>query len=324
MAEDGETAPEPVWYFAYGSNMSRGTFVERRRMRPLATRWGWLDGYRLCFDLPIGPGERGCASVTAAPGSRVAGVLYRIEHADAERLDRTELGYRRIPVEVAADGGERIAAFTYQSAVPTIGRRPSQRYLGLLLEGARTNGLPPEYVAWLDGFDLAFDEREAKGSTIAERTVRFYFAYDSPAALRASARVADEIARLGVAIDYRPVAALRAADDRRRAALGFLVARAEGRGRAYHDLVCATGFRDGPGVDAGDALAAIAHRAGLDRTRFVAALADAQWAAVLEASEGDARADGVRACPTFVFRGSRFEGEDAIPALAAAIRAVVP
>src|SRR5262245_44283859 len=104
---------DTVWYFAYGSNMSPATFVGRRGMQPLATRWGWLAGYRLRFDLPIGPGERGCANVEHAADASVAGVLYRISHEDAERLDRTEAVYRRVPVEVIADAGERVAAFTY-------------------------------------------------------------------------------------------------------------------------------------------------------------------------------------------------------------------
>ena len=74
-----ESAAEgPCWYFAYGSNMSPAIFLERRGMRPLATRWGWLAGYRLCFDLPIGPGERGCATVDPAEGARIAGVLYAL------------------------------------------------------------------------------------------------------------------------------------------------------------------------------------------------------------------------------------------------------
>jgi 2-hydroxychromene-2-carboxylate isomerase len=313
---------ETLWYFAYGSNMSPGTFVDRRRMRPLATRWGWLAGYRLCFDLPIGPGERGCASVTAAPDARVAGVLYRIDHADADRLDRTELGYRRLLVEVDADGGERIEAFTYQSAVSQPGRRPSERYLGLLLDGARANALPADYVAWLDGFDLAFDERGAEGATIAERTVRFYFTYDSAAGFETSTRLRDEIASLGVAIDYKPLCGAPDGDGRL-AGIGFLFARAECRGRAYHDLVHAARFRDGLDVGRPETLSRIAERAGLERARFVAALDDPRWAVGLEESHAHARADGIGECPAFVFRGRVFSGAGAVAALARAIRAPV-
>ena len=55
---------EALWYFAYGSNMSPAIFLERRAMRPLATRRASLDGHRLCFNLPVGPGERGSSSIS--------------------------------------------------------------------------------------------------------------------------------------------------------------------------------------------------------------------------------------------------------------------
>src|SRR5262245_36438182 len=100
--------PDDLWYFAYGSNMSPAVFVGRRGIRPLATRWGWLEDHSLRFDLPIGPGERACATVAPDAGRRVAGILYRITHDDAERLDRTEgvpRGiYQRVPVVVTSDG----------------------------------------------------------------------------------------------------------------------------------------------------------------------------------------------------------------------------
>ena len=152
-----------IWYFAYGSNMSHAIFVERRGMRPTAARVGWIEGYRLCFDLPVGPGERGVANVVAQDGARTWGVLYEITHAEGDHLDRTEgvLGgyYRRIDVAVAVPEGQPVAAFTYHSAFGTHGRKPSARYIGLLLDGARRHGLPAEYIASLSSYELAIDER---------------------------------------------------------------------------------------------------------------------------------------------------------------------
>jgi cation transport regulator ChaC len=156
------------WYFAYGSNMGRATFVERRGMRPQAARRAVLDGHRLCFDLPIGPGERGVANLVATPAARTWGVIYRLSADACAFLDRTEgvdRGfYRRIAIEVVADDGahpERVAAFAYQGDARDPRRKPSARYLGLLLAGARERALPAEYVAWLEAFPLAIDEREA-------------------------------------------------------------------------------------------------------------------------------------------------------------------
>ena len=154
-----------VWYFAYGSNMSRAIFCERRGMCPTESRWGWLEGWRLSFELPVGPGERGVANVVPDPAARTCGVLHLITVDEFDRLDRTEgvhVGiYRRVPVEVVAGNGERVPAQTYVSTRATAGRKPSARYLGLLLAGAREHDLPPGWIDFLAGHELAFDEREA-------------------------------------------------------------------------------------------------------------------------------------------------------------------
>ena len=153
------------WYFAYGSNMCRATFIERRGMRPLAAHRAFLDDYRLCFDLPIGPGERGVANLHPEVGVRTWGVAYLLAAEACDFLDRTEGAhrgfYRRVPVEVVADDGRRLAAFAYQGEARRPERKPSARYLGILLAGAREMGLPPEYVAWLEALPLAVDERES-------------------------------------------------------------------------------------------------------------------------------------------------------------------
>ena len=88
-------------------------------------------------------------------------MLYLLTSADGERLDRSEgvhAGlYDRIAVTV---GEQRVTAFTYQSSLTQPGRKPSPRYIGLLLDGARYHRLPAEYVRYLESFALARDERE--------------------------------------------------------------------------------------------------------------------------------------------------------------------
>jgi cation transport regulator ChaC len=151
------------WYFAYGSNMQRATFEGRRGMRPARSLWGTLAGYRLCFDLPVGSGERGVANLNADEAECVYGVLYLVTSAELERLDRTEgveSGYyRRVEVDVVDRDGNVVRAWTYLSPHAVVGRKPSPRYIGLLLEGAREHELPPDYVARLEAYELAHDER---------------------------------------------------------------------------------------------------------------------------------------------------------------------
>lgn len=162
-----DDAPEPtLWYFAYGSNLDPGTFLGRRRMRPLETRAAVLAGFELRFDLPVGAGERGVANVAPREGDSVWGVAYLLTHSEATRLDRTEGvphgAYLRLSVELRDGAGASLAAFTYHSSRSVSGRKPSRRYLGLILAGARHHGLPADYVERLRALPLAVDERETQ------------------------------------------------------------------------------------------------------------------------------------------------------------------
>jgi len=156
---------DALWYFAYGSNLDPRTFLGRRRMRPLESRIGVLRGYALCFDLAIGKGERGVANLLPEPSGETWGALYHITRTQFEWLDRTEGvpqgAYRRIPVEVHQPDGSRQPAHTYLSDHRRPDRKPSRRYLGLLLAGARHHLLPEPYLARLRSIELAVDEREA-------------------------------------------------------------------------------------------------------------------------------------------------------------------
>ena len=154
---------DPIWYLGYGSNMNRRIFEDRRGMRPIRAQPALLKNYLLSFNLPIGRGERGVANLETCAGARTWGVLYLITPEQSEHLDRTEGvprgAYRRIQISAIVEGGEQVAGFTYQSDRISRGRKPSQRYIGLLIEGATQHGLPSDYLDYLESFDLATDER---------------------------------------------------------------------------------------------------------------------------------------------------------------------
>ncbi|MDJ0789934.1 MAG: gamma-glutamylcyclotransferase [Myxococcota bacterium] len=156
--------PEPhVWYFGYGSNMERATFLGRRRMRPRRVEPARLSGWALAFDLPVGPGERAVANLAPDAAAHTWGVAWEIPLRQSSHLDRTEGvphgAYRRVSVELTTVDGELLDAFTYHSERGRPGRKPSPRYMGLLLNGAAEHGLPAEWVAHLERFELAADER---------------------------------------------------------------------------------------------------------------------------------------------------------------------
>lgn len=148
--------PDPVWYFAFGSNMNERLFRERRHMTPIETRIGWLVGYRLCFTVGGGmrPGISAPANIVEAPGQTVHGVLYLLPLRKFARLDASEgRQYAYLWTQVEEAAGTRIPAVTYKVPWPASEGRPGPGYLKLIHEAARQRGLPADYVAFLDAVE---------------------------------------------------------------------------------------------------------------------------------------------------------------------------
>lgn len=145
-------AETAVWYFAFGANMS-SRVLARRRVTPISSEPARLSGYRLAFqERGIPFVEPAFASIEPADGDAVHGVLMRLERAAFARIDSSEgPGYELLDVDVIGRDSGRVCATAFTSRRPVVGLRPSRRYLGLLCEGARENGLPTEYVRRLEG-----------------------------------------------------------------------------------------------------------------------------------------------------------------------------
>jgi len=130
-----------ILYFAYGSNMSRALM---RRHCPAAKELGtaMLDGHRFVITAD------GYASVVAAAGETVHGVLWRLAPRDLAALNAYESLdsglYRRVRLPVRAEG-RRISALVYVARARGEGR-PKAGYLDLVLAAAREQDLPDEYV----------------------------------------------------------------------------------------------------------------------------------------------------------------------------------
>lgn len=145
--------PDPVWYFAYGSNMNERLFRERRHMTWRETRVGRLPGFRLVFSMAGGmrPGLSAPANIVPAPGGEVHGVLYLLPLRKFARLDASEgrqYGYLRTEAEDSA--GNKLPVVTFKVPHPAPEGRPGLRYLNLIREAARQRGFPADYVAFLD------------------------------------------------------------------------------------------------------------------------------------------------------------------------------
>ena len=156
----GRTPPravsDPVWYFAYGSNMNERLFRERRHMRWQEARVGRLKDYRLAFTVAGGmrPGVSAPANIVAAPGRVVYGVLYLLPLRKFTRLDNSEgRQYDYFWTEADDIAGNRLPVVTYKVPHAAPEGRPGRAYLNLIREAARERALPQEYIAFLDSVE---------------------------------------------------------------------------------------------------------------------------------------------------------------------------
>ncbi len=141
------------WYFAFGANMSRAVLEKRRGMKVRRMeRARVADWARAFVERGVPFIEPVFSGLVEAPGEHCWGVLYELSPEDARRLDGFEAsGYMRVHVDAESESFGTVRAFAYASKRPVYGRRPSLRYLRLLLDGAREHGLPAEVIDSLAG-----------------------------------------------------------------------------------------------------------------------------------------------------------------------------
>lgn len=144
---------DPVWYFAYGSNINERLFRDRRHMKWLEARPGKLQGYRLVFTVGGGmrPGLSAPANIVPAAEGVVYGALYLLPLHKFARLDNSEgKQYEYVFADAEDLAGNRLPVITYRVLQPGPESRPGRAYLNLIREAARQRGLPAEYIEFLD------------------------------------------------------------------------------------------------------------------------------------------------------------------------------
>lgn len=140
-----------------------------RSTKPFGT--ASLNGYKLEFNMKSLIDGSGKCSIrhTGDSSDFVHGVLYNFDPVSLVKLDKYEgLGvcYDRLTISVEKDG-ELFDAITYAGLDDAIvdGVLPYSWYLNYVIEGARQNRLPPEYIAFLESVPSKDDknlERDSK------------------------------------------------------------------------------------------------------------------------------------------------------------------
>jgi len=149
---------ELVWYFAYGSNVQSATLRGRRGIayrRAVPVR---ALGWRLVFDKPSLLPEipHGFANIRPDASAVTIGVAFEMTAGELAHIELSEgvtLGnYGRVvldvePLVASPDGPRTAASLTSERTDPA--RRPSTRYMEIVIAGALEHGLPDEHVTFL-------------------------------------------------------------------------------------------------------------------------------------------------------------------------------
>jgi len=132
-----------MYYFAYGSNLSKKQMRERcpeSKPRLIAI----LPNYKLVFTDWSRQWRGGVATIKRFSGEKVLGATYEITESDLRRLDKYEgypQSYSRIKVIVFDDNNQPIEAMTYIKAGQLKEAPPSKEYLAVIQQGYRDWGI---------------------------------------------------------------------------------------------------------------------------------------------------------------------------------------
>jgi len=142
-----------AFYFAYGSNMSVRR-ISARVNSACAIDTAVLHEHRLGFRKAGRDGSAKCdVEHTGHSGHSVIGVLFKLQFADIQILDRFEglgKGYERKHVTVQANMGSVVNALTYYATDIDVSLSPYHWYKQHVLAGAREHRLPDDYIQMIE------------------------------------------------------------------------------------------------------------------------------------------------------------------------------
>ena len=157
---------ETHYYFGYGSNLHPG-YMEHRLAGSKFVGSGVLGNYRLEFN-KVGKDKSGKANIMKCGNARVYGSLYSISATNLDKLDKQELGYQRIYVDIQCNS-KIVRATTYKALDSFTGQvKPFGWYLELVLFGARGTGIDSGYIKQLENVITQIDTNRERRKKYTE------------------------------------------------------------------------------------------------------------------------------------------------------------
>ena len=140
-------------YFSYGSFLDSETL---KRHCPKAVYKGkaLLPNWEVQFNFMSRTYKGGVTGIEPAAAKLVRGVLYEVDTDELLHLDSIEGVpdgiYFRQTIYVIDESGKAVKAATYRTTNPKGPFKPTKRYLGLMVNGAKEHGLEADYIKELE------------------------------------------------------------------------------------------------------------------------------------------------------------------------------
>jgi len=114
-----------------------------------------LKDFKLVFNYPGYPlVEPAFANLKPSKGSEVHGVAFAMSKASMERMDSIEPEeYTKKKVTLQAYDGRELNGFVYYFDKSSEEKPPSERYMSIIVTGARNAGLKEDYLTWLQSLE---------------------------------------------------------------------------------------------------------------------------------------------------------------------------
>ena len=143
-------------YFSYGSFLDSETL---KRHCPKAVYKGKavLPNWEVQFNFMSRNYKGGVTGIEPAAAKLALGVLYEVDNDELLHLDSIEgvpdgIYYRQI-IYVVNESGKAVKAATYRTTNPKGPFKPTKKYLGLMVNGAKEHCLDPDYVKELEAIE---------------------------------------------------------------------------------------------------------------------------------------------------------------------------
>jgi len=137
-------------YFTYGSFMD----IENLRKHAPSSKFvckALIPNWEVQFNYYSTNYKGGVTGIEPALNKLVRGAVYEIPPNEMEHLDTIEGvpsgTYYRHPIMVVSEKGEPMLAHIYRTTNPRGPFKPTKKYLRYIIEGAKTLGLPEEYIS---------------------------------------------------------------------------------------------------------------------------------------------------------------------------------